>query len=430
MPLDIMTTSEWKTATSHWSQARSKGHNNLRAIDQALDQYHSVPKQNIEDRIRKLNALILVAENYAKNKDTSGKFQFLADRRIKKVDAAGALAKMAEAKIDYFARVLGAEKNLPAMFGVGAKTPMQAATTVKDKFLALAKQLNGLQQYIGPAGQGRQLHESYWTEAIDPLHRNWHHPSNSPVFQKWVELRHEKKSTDLSFYRWFETLNDGDLMELTKGNALLSTSYQSEEGREEYRVYVSGNKLKKLTSPDVLSDFNTADYSTNFAGKGWCIFVISPEGSLYCNNHDDTKGWFHAAFLGGKPVLAAGELYVKNGVLHAMTPKSGHYKPRQEDLIAGLKKLRSQGLDLGETQLMSFKLDAQGKGMMARGGGVLCQWFDAEDYVVSAGARGLLREEGISRQYRYVWNPGTNQPQPVNGEEWLDKNKFKGWVYP
>lgn len=430
MPLDIMTTAEWKSATSHWSQARSKGHQNLRAIDTALDQYHFVAKDNIEERIRKLNALTLAAENYAKTKDTSGKFQFLVDRRMKKVDAAEALAKMAEAKIDYFARVLGAEKNLPAMFGVGAQTPMQAATTVQEKFLALARQLNGLQQYIGPAGTGRQLHESYWTEAIDPLHRNWHHPSNSPVFQKWIDLRHTQKTTNLSFYRWFETLTDDELMALTKGNQLLSTSYQSEAGREEFRVYVDGDKLKKLTSPDVLADFNTSGYKTNFAGDGWCIFVISPEGALYCNNHDDTKGWFHAAFLGGKPVMAAGELYVKNGVLHAMTPKSGHYKPRQDDLIAGLVKLRSLGLSLSETQLLSFKLDAGGKGMVARGGGTLCQWFDAEEYINSAGARGLLREEGIAKQYRYVWNPNTNQPQAINGEEWLDKNKFRGWVYP
>ncbi|MBK9153955.1 MAG: hypothetical protein IPM25_07015 [Chloracidobacterium sp.] len=430
MPLDIMTTRDWKTATSHWSQARSKGHDNLRAIDTALDNYHNVPKHNIEERIRKLNALILVAENYAKNKDTSGKLQFLANRRTQKVDAAEALAKMAEAKVDYFARVLGAERNLPAMFGVGAKTPMQAANTTKDKFLALAKQLKGLQQYIGPFGSGRQLHEDYWTEAIDPLHRNWHHPLNSPVFQKWVELRHEKKSTDLSFYRWFETLSDDELMILTKGNQLLATSYQSEAGREEFRVFVDGNKLKKLTSPDVLSDFNTSGYRTNFAGKGWCIFVMSPEGSLYCNNHDDVSGWFHAAFLGGKPVLAAGELFVKNGVLHAMTPKSGHYKPRQDDLINGLKELRKQGLSLAETQLMSFKLDAHGKGIMTKGAGVLTQWFDAEEYIVSAGARGLLREEGISKEYRFVFSPVTNKPQMVQGDEWLDKNKFKGWVFP
>ena len=35
--------------------------------------------------------------------------------------------------------------------------------------------------------------------------------------------------------------------------------------------------------------------------------------------------------------MAAAELFAKDGVLYAMTPKSGHYKPKPTDLIAGLK---------------------------------------------------------------------------------------------
>jgi hypothetical protein len=432
MPLDICSLTEWKRSSSHWSQVRGLGHSRLGQIDDALQAYHLIPKQMIGERMRALDKIVAVTDEYRQNKATGSIVAFVQTRREKKVAAAEALYGQAKAKGTYLQAVQEAELSLPSLFGAGAKTPTKTSSNVQ--WTPLAHEILGLQKYIGPPDSGRVLHESYWTEAIDPLHRNWEHPTNSPIFSEWLKLRHEDKTTTLSFYRWFETLTDQDLMRLTKNQPLLATAYQDDIGREEFRVYVGGasHKLRKLTSPDTLADFSTAPYHTNFAGNGWCIFVISPEGKLYANNHDDSKGWFHAAFLGGKPVMAAGELFAKNGVLYAMTPKSGHYKPRAEDLIAGLKELRRQGLDLSETQVMVFKFDNNGKGMIAKGGGTLCEWYDAEDYINSNGdgSRGLLRTEGIQRSYRSVWNPKTGKPELINGDEWINKDRFRGWIHP
>ena len=80
---------------------------------------------------------------------------------------------------------------------------------------------------------------------------------------------------------------------------------------------------------------------------------------------------------------------------------------------------------------MAFYIDPRTqKGVVAKGGGTLCEWYDAETYVSSGGASGLLRTEGIQKSYRLVWNPDTGKPQLINGDEWLDKNKFKGWFHP
>ena len=429
MPLDIITLQEWKAASNHWSQNRSS-HTSLREMDTALEQYHAVPKQNIEDRIRALNKIMVLTEKYVATKQTGSVLLFLRTRREKKVEAAEFLRGQAQAKVNYLAGVLGAERNLPALFGAGASTPMQSAGTAQERWVALAKEIYGLQKYIGTPGQGRVLHEDYWTEAIDPLHRNWHHPTNSPIFAAWTKARHVDKSTGLSFYRWFETLTDQDLKAMAPAG-LLATAYQDAVGREQFRVYLADGRLKKLTKPDEMTDFSTATYKTNFAGPGWCIFVISTEGNLYANNHDDTTGWFHAAFMGGKPVIAAGELYAKNGILHAMTPKSGHYKPRPTDLIAGLNSLRAQGLDLSQTQVMNFKIGPNGKGLLGRGGGTVCNWYDAVPFIDSGGAAGLIRAESIAKDYRQVWDPQNNKPVKINGEEWLNKARWPGWTnYP
>lgn len=425
MPLDICSLSEWKRSSSHWSQARGYGHSKLGQIDATLQAYHLIPKNMIGERMRALGQIVAVTNQYSQNKATGSIVAFVQTRRENKVAAAEALHGQAKAKMTYLEAVQEAELALPSFFGSGAKTAPS-----KDKWKPLAHEILGLQKYIGPPDAGRVLDESYWTEAIDPLHRNWEHPNNSPIFQKWLKLRHEDKTTTLSFYRWFETLTDQDVQQLTKGLGLLATAYQDAKGREQLRVFVDSHKLRKLDSPDDFTDFSTAPYHTNFAGQGWCIFVISPEGNLYANKHDDREGWFHAAFLGGKPVMAAGELFAKDGVLYAMTPKSGHYKPKPEDLIAGLKELRREGLDLKNTQVMAFKFDANGKGIIAKGGGTLCAWYDAVTYIASNGVRGLLRTEGISGSTRLVWNAQADRPQAINGDEWLNKERFRGWVHP
>ena len=391
MPLDIMTKSEWKKSSSAGKLAIRANHKHLIKIDSSLEAYHAVAKPDIEGRIRALSNLMHVIENYGEVK--RGANPQLSVKQRRKIEASEALYAQADAKREYFASVLGIERNLKGMFGVGNAVRIQ--TQGEGRFKALAEIVYGAIKYTGGPSQGRMLHESYWTEAIDPLHRNWGHPTNSPVFKRWAKLRYEDGVTPLSFYRWFETLSDEDLQQLVPAG-LLATQYQDEAGREQFRVYVHGGKLKQPGANEVLELFSTANYRTNFAGDGWSIFVISTDGKLYANNHDDQAGWFHAAFMGGKPVIAAGELYVRNGILYAITPKSGHYKPRATDIINGLKTLSDGGLNLDNAQAMAFVFK-DGRGVLAKGGGTLCEWYDANIYQASGGTGGLLRTDGISK---------------------------------
>ena len=285
MPADIMTLQEFKDASSHWSQRR-KSHQNLIKIDQVLASYHTITKDRLEQRIISLNNVKDISKEYA---DEKRLFVWQDTRRKRKIDAADAVYNQAVVKIKYLQEVLTAEKRLPAMFGVGNQTPIQQAHNAMGRWAAAIKQIHGLQEYIGKPSHGRQLDAHYWKEAIDPLHRHWGNPKNSPVFKAWSTARHEDNSTHLSFYRWLETQSDDDIEQLAPGG-LLSTAYQDEIGREQYRVYFRNNQLKYLQSPTEMVPWGSQNNSTNFCGNGWAIFVMSPEGKLYTGTHNSSTG--------------------------------------------------------------------------------------------------------------------------------------------
>ncbi|WDE03651.1 hypothetical protein SG34_020020 [Thalassomonas viridans] len=387
MPADVMTLQEFKDASSHWSQRR-KSHKNLIKIDSALTSYHAIGKDRLEQRIASLGQLRDISKEYADDKRL---FVWQDTRRKRKIAAADAVYNQAVVKIKYLQEVLVAERRLPALFGVGNQTPMQKAHTAIGKWAAAIKQIRGLQEYIGKPSNGRQLDAKYWTEAIDPLHRHWKNPKNAPVFNAWTKARYEDNTTALSFYRWLETQSDADV-ETLAGGKVLSTAYQDAVGREQYRVFFRNGLIKYLQSPTEMVPWGSQDNKTNFCGNGWAIFVMSPDDKLYTGTHNSKTGWFHAAFLGGKPVKAAGEIYVKNGVPLVITDKSGHYKPQFANLCEAARVMNRNGVDISQLQIWSRWTDpVTGKiftgddGMRANG--IWYMAIDAERYV-NTGNRG------------------------------------------
>ncbi|WDE00784.1 hypothetical protein [Thalassomonas actiniarum] len=382
MPADIMTLEEFQNASSHWSQRR-KGHKHLIKIDNALSSYHAIAKNKIEQRISSLKQVMDIAKEYA---DAKKLFVWQDTRRKRKIGAAEAVYNQAVVKIKYLKEALLAEKRLPAMFGSGNKTPLQKANSAMGRWAATIKQIRGLQQYIGKPDDGRQLHEHYWREAIDPLHTNWKNPNNNQVFREWKKARYEDNSTMLSFYRWLETQSDEDISRLTRNVGLLPTTYLDEEGREQYRLFFQNRLIKYLKSPAEMLPWGSESNSTNFCGKGWAIFVMSPEGKLYAATHNTATGWFHASFLGGKPVKAAGEIYVKNGIPLVITDKSGHYKPQFTNLCDAVREMNRNGIDISQLQIWSRWTDPHSGKIFTgddgmRASGIWYMAIDAERYI-------------------------------------------------
>ena len=99
--------------------------------------------------------------------------------------------------------------------------------------------------------------------------------------------------------------------------------------------------------------YDTKQSKTIFSGPGAAVFVINAGGLMYASSHGigvdgriNKEFFTHASFLGGAPVLAAGEIGVSNGHLKWFSRKSGHYLPRLKELFYFLKWLEEQGVIL------------------------------------------------------------------------------------
>jgi hypothetical protein len=139
---------------------------------------------------------------------------------------------------------------------------------------------------------------SIWLEVLDAKHRHAYNLAES--WQKWLSTTGKQS--------FWEYVGSGPMDEVAYYQGLLfSTQFR-------------GECLVKDDDEPV----DTREYRSLFSGFGWCIFVYSPDGTLYVHEHE--KGEFHhTSFLGGGAVLAAGEIVVDQGRVVALTAKTGHY---------------------------------------------------------------------------------------------------------
>lgn len=193
-----------------------------------------------------------------------------------------------------------------------------------------ARMLTGPTDYRAIKGNGPT--RSYWLEYLDPMHRPGY--VLSPKYQAWVVDPLSVK-LKLSFWNYVGTARFGG--DPTKNVAYLAESRAAEQYKVQFGdngiLYDGVNLGTGWTKCDPL---HTKDHETAFSGDGWAIFVVSPDSEIYAASHIVGK-LHHSSFLSGKPVMAAGELVVDNGVIKVVTAKSGHYMPTAEDLMRFVK---------------------------------------------------------------------------------------------
>lgn len=80
------------------------------------------------------------------------------------------------------------------------------------------------------------------------------------------------------------------------------------------------------------------------------IFVLSTSKVLYVGKK--MKGTFHhSSFLAGGATLAAGRLVIENGILQAVWPHSGHYRPTEENFQEFVSFLAENNVDLTHVKM-------------------------------------------------------------------------------
>lgn len=69
-------------------------------------------------------------------------------------------------------------------------------------------------------------------------------------------------------------------------------------------------------------------------------------GNIYASKSQAVGKFHHSSFLAGKPVAAAGEISVKDGIIESVSRKSGHYWPDEDHLAQFMEELGDQGVDI------------------------------------------------------------------------------------
>lgn len=181
------------------------------------------------------------------------------------------------------------------------------------------RMLTGPTDYKSIGGHNR----SYWLELLDPRHRAGY--LLSPKFANWI-VNPDAIRTKQSFWEYLGELGPSH----GRGELSKDVAYLNETGGPaRYQVVFDSGKslVEKLGG----QPYHTEQHRTDFSGDGWAIFVVSPTGEIYSASHIVGK-LHHSSFLGGRPVMAAGELVVVDGEIRIVTAKSGHYIPSWEDL--------------------------------------------------------------------------------------------------
>ncbi|KAL5976751.1 hypothetical protein ACLOJK_021084 [Asimina triloba] len=121
--------------------------------------------------------------------------------------------------------------------------------------------------------------------------------------------------------------------------------YLGPKEREIYEIIVEDGKLVCKQSGKLL------DTTEGPKHLKW-IFVLSTSKNLYVGQKK--KGKFqHSSFLAGGATSAAGRLVAEQGILKAVWPHSGHYKPTEENFQEFMTFLKEHNVDLTDVKVRS-----------------------------------------------------------------------------
>ncbi|KAL8480821.1 hypothetical protein ACS0TY_027373 [Phlomoides rotata] len=188
--------------------------------------------------------------------------------------------------------------------------------------------------------KAQKLALQHWLEAIDPRHRYGHNLHF--YYMNWLNCQSKEP-----FFYWLD-IGEGkevNLIEKCPRSKLQQQciKYLGPMERKAYEVAVEDGKLLYKETGELLDTIDEPK------GSKW-IFVLSTSRILYVGQK--RKGSFqHSSFLAGGATLAAGRIVADNGVLKAVWPHSGHYRPTSENFQDFISFMRENDVDLNEVEV-------------------------------------------------------------------------------
>ncbi|XP_050244528.1 IQ domain-containing protein IQM6-like isoform X2 [Quercus robur] len=183
-------------------------------------------------------------------------------------------------------------------------------------------------------GNAKKLALQHWLEAIDPRHRYGHNLQF--YYVKWLHCESRQP-----FFYWLDVGEGKEVNHERCPRSKLQQQcikYLGPAERKAYEVVVQDGKLVyKQSGENLHTEGGPKDAK-------W-IFVLGTSKTLYVGLKN--KGTFqHSSFLAGGATLSAGRLVVEDGILKAVWPHSGHYRPTEENFQELMSFLNEHNVDL------------------------------------------------------------------------------------
>ncbi|CAL8998387.1 unnamed protein product [Prunus brigantina] len=197
--------------------------------------------------------------------------------------------------------------------------------------------------------KAQKLALQHWLEAIDPRHRYGHNLHF--YYIKWLHCQSREP-----FFYWLD-IGEGkevNLVEKCPRSKLQQQciKYLGPKERKAYEVVVEDGKFFYKQSGQVLHT------TEEFDDAKW-IFVLSASRTLYVGKKK--KGTFqHSSFLAGGATSAAGRIVVEHGIIKAVWPHSGHYRPTEENFRDFVSFLEESKVDLTDVKLSPTEEEEEG----------------------------------------------------------------------
>jgi hypothetical protein len=174
--------------------------------------------------------------------------------------------------------------------------------------------------------------EDYWREWLgsNGAHDFWGYLSSLGAQGiAFDRIKYKEKS---QLYRW-EIYWDQGFWKRRKNKVLADTTYAA--GDPKMAKWITIDAV--AASPPVPAG---APATQLFPQASMGTFVVDFDFKLYIRH--EGRYWHHSSFLSGQPVMAAGLICIRQGVIRIITPESGHYKPSMQNMRRFVDKYREQ----------------------------------------------------------------------------------------
>ena len=180
-----------------------------------------------------------------------------------------------------------------------------------------------------------------WTEMHSPGHARVGHGDNVLDPNPWLNGDPDAKEKYLFEYLRrvrAETPNPDNVVYIEDSDKWKYQVVFSEYGLAYERQSAKGGQILQSSRP--------------ITTKGWdnlstLPYAVDEDGIFYTETSNHLGGTLnHCSFLGGKPVMCAGNIGITNGVIGYIDNGSGHYRPTVQNLLKCLKALKEQSSGL------------------------------------------------------------------------------------